>query len=137
MSGCAPEPVCALRNTPATKQDFLPCPVRSLATVLSYPASHISVGPVILFFFNLFLRLSSVLFHGAFPTKILYIFIFHAYYTPCQCHFAVFNHRYVIRRWAQWPRCLRRRSTAARLLRLRVQIPPGAWIFFCLLCVFR
>ena len=27
---------------------------------------------------------------------------------------------------AQWPRGLRRRSSAARLLRLWVQIPPGA-----------
>jgi len=33
---------------------------------------------------------------------------------------------------SQWPRGLRRRSAAARLLRLWVRIPPGAWIFvFC------
>ena len=31
----------------------------------------------------------------------------------------------------QWPRGLRRRSTAARLLRLWVRIPPGAWMFVC------
>ena len=30
---------------------------------------------------------------------------------------------------SQWPRGLRRRSTAARLLRLWVRIPPGAWMF--------
>ena len=30
---------------------------------------------------------------------------------------------------SQWPRGLRRRSTAARLLRLWVRIPPGAWVF--------
>jgi hypothetical protein len=29
----------------------------------------------------------------------------------------------------QWPRGLRRRSSAARLLRLWVRIPPGAWMF--------
>ena len=29
---------------------------------------------------------------------------------------------------SQWPRVLRRRSTAARLLRLWVRIPPGAWM---------
>jgi len=29
----------------------------------------------------------------------------------------------------QWPRCLERRSTAARLLGLRVLIPPAAWMF--------
>ena len=30
---------------------------------------------------------------------------------------------------SQWPRGLRRRSSAARLLRLWVRIPPGAWMF--------
>ena len=34
----------------------------------------------------------------------------------------------------QWPRGLRRSSTADRLLRLRVRVPPGAWVFVC--CVF-
>jgi hypothetical protein len=32
---------------------------------------------------------------------------------------------------SQWPRGLRRRSTAARLLRSWVRIPPEAWIFVC------
>ena len=35
---------------------------------------------------------------------------------------------------SQWPRGLRRRSTAARLLRLWVRIPPGAWMFICCEC---
>ena len=35
---------------------------------------------------------------------------------------------------SQWPRGLRRRSLAARLLRLWVRIPPGAWIFVCCEC---
>ena len=35
---------------------------------------------------------------------------------------------------SQWPRGLRRRSSAARLLRLWVQIPPGAWMFVCCEC---
>ena len=34
----------------------------------------------------------------------------------------------------QWPRSLRRRSTAARPLRLWVWIPPGAWMFVCCEC---
>ena len=34
----------------------------------------------------------------------------------------------------QWPRALRRRSSAARLLRLWVRIPPGAWMFVCCEC---
>ena len=35
---------------------------------------------------------------------------------------------------SQWPRGLRRRSTAARLLRLWVRIPPGSWMFVCCEC---
>ena len=35
---------------------------------------------------------------------------------------------------SQWPRGLRRRSSAARLLRLWVRIPPGAWMFVCCDC---
>ena len=35
---------------------------------------------------------------------------------------------------SQWPRGLRRRSAAARLLRLCVRIPPGAWMFVCCEC---
>ena len=36
--------------------------------------------------------------------------------------------------WSQWPRVLRRRSTAARLLRLWVRMPPGAWMSVCCDC---
>ena len=37
---------------------------------------------------------------------------------------------------SQWPRGLRRRSAAARLLRLWVRIPPGAWIaVYCECCL--
>ena len=35
---------------------------------------------------------------------------------------------------SQWPRGLRHRSSAARLLRLWVRIPPEAWLFFCCEC---
>ena len=35
---------------------------------------------------------------------------------------------------SQWPRGLRRRSSAARLLRLWVRIPPGTWMFVCCEC---
>jgi hypothetical protein len=34
-------------------------------------------------------------------------------------------------RRSQWPRDLRCRSSAARLLALWVRIPPGTWIFVC------
>ena len=36
--------------------------------------------------------------------------------------------------WSQWTRGLRRRSAAARLLRLWVRIPPGTWMFVCCEC---
>ena len=35
---------------------------------------------------------------------------------------------------SQWPRGLRRRSAAARLLRSWVRIPPWAWMFVCCEC---
>ena len=35
---------------------------------------------------------------------------------------------------SRWPRGLRHRSTAARLLRLWVRIPPGALMFICCEC---
>jgi len=35
---------------------------------------------------------------------------------------------------SQWPRGLGRRSTAARLLRSWVRIPPRAWMFVCCEC---
>jgi len=35
---------------------------------------------------------------------------------------------------SQWPRDLRRRSVAARLLRSWVRILPGAWMFVCYEC---
>jgi len=50
------------------------------------------------------------------------IFFFKLYFNifrPCQ---------------SQWPRGLRRRSAAARLLRLWVRTPPGAWMSVCCEC---
>jgi hypothetical protein len=35
---------------------------------------------------------------------------------------------------SQWPRGLRRRSAAVRLLRSLVWIPPGTWMFVCCEC---
>ena len=35
---------------------------------------------------------------------------------------------------SQWPSGLRRRSSAANLLRLWVRIPPGSWMFVCCEC---
>jgi hypothetical protein len=47
--------------------------------------------------------------------------------------FSIFSCYICIRR-SQWPRCLRRRSSAARLLRSWVRIPAGAWMFVCCEC---
>ena len=45
----------------------------------------------------------------------------------------IYKHTIRISR-SQWPSGLRRRSAAARLLRLWVRIPPGAWMFVCCEC---
>ena len=46
----------------------------------------------------------------------------------------LFNKSNIFRSRFQWPRGLRRRSGAARLLRLWVRIPPEAWMFVCSEC---
>ena len=38
---------------------------------------------------------------------------------------------------SQWPRGLRRRSAAARVLRSWVRIPPGEWMFVCCVVCFQ
>jgi hypothetical protein len=49
--------------------------------------------------------------------------------------FHLVRYKYLIQECrSQWPRDLRRRSVAVYLLRLRVRIPPGAWIFVCCEC---
>jgi hypothetical protein len=51
----------------------------------------------------------------------------------CKGNYNYFNLITNIRR-SQWPCGLRRRSSAARLLRLWVRLPPGAWMFVCCEC---
>ena len=51
-----------------------------------------------------------------------------------QFQFMRFQIRIFLRSRSQWPRGLRRRSAATRLLRLWVRIPPGAWMFVCCEC---
>ena len=46
---------------------------------------------------------------------------------------AIMCHKKANRR-SQWPRGIRRRSTAAHLLRSWVRIPPGAWMSLCCEC---
>ena len=45
-------------------------------------------------------------------------------------------YKYLLTSWcrSQWPRGLRQRSAAARLLGSWVRIPPGAWMFVCCEC---
>jgi hypothetical protein len=50
------------------------------------------------------------------------------YFVRCWCF------KYGITGQSHWPRGLRRRSAAARLLRSRVRIPPGAWMSVCCEC---
>jgi len=63
--------------------------------------------------------------------------IFISFCTYIVCRFTaylIFVQRNAWCRRSQWPRGLRRRSAAARLLRLWVRIPPGAWMFVCCVC---
>ena len=46
----------------------------------------------------------------------------------------ILTHQLLIICRSQWPRGLRRRSTAARPLRSWVRILPGAWMFVCYEC---
>ena len=50
-----------------------------------------------------------------------------------QIHFFIRNSLFhsIIMCRSQWPRGLRCRSSAARLLRLLVRIPTGSWMFVC------
>ena len=52
---------------------------------------------------------------------------------PIQLAFLLFIVCRIFRR-SQWPSGLRRGSTAACLLGLRIWIPPGAWMFVCCEC---
>ena len=61
-----------------------------------------------------------------------------AYNNTCICvcvcvYIYIYIYIYICCR-SQWPRGLSRRSTAARLLRLWVRIPPRAWMFVCCEC---
>ena len=56
----------------------------------------------------------------------LYIYIYTYIYIHIYIHTSICRY--------QWPRGLRRRSSAARLLRLWVRIPPEAWMFVCCEC---
>ena len=62
--------------------------------------------------------------------------ILHSFHMRCPLYaVSIYILSYNFYLWLfQWPRGLRRRSSAARLLRLWVLIPPGAWMFFCCEC---
>ena len=47
---------------------------------------------------------------------------------------SIISTQYSLIRRSQWSRGLRLRSAVIRLLRLWVQIPPGAWVFVCYEC---
>ena len=58
----------------------------------------------------------------------MYYYYYYYYYYYCYFTTTIPAYR------SQWPRSLRRRSAAARLLRLWVRIPPRAWMSFCCEC---
>jgi len=58
----------------------------------------------------------------------------HTMYFFCTVHYNLIIQHKPMKCWYQWPHGLKRRSAAARLLRLWVRIPPGAWMSVCREC---
>jgi hypothetical protein len=64
-----------------------------------------------------------------------------SYMSPATCRFNVYSNNFKSKWeigecrpcscWSQWPRGLRRKCAATRLLRSWVRIPTGAWMFVC------
>jgi hypothetical protein len=63
----------------------------------------------------------------------VYIYMY-IYMCVCIYIYIIFAHIFIDICWSQWPRGLRCRSAAARLLKSWVQISLGAWMFFCCEC---
>ena len=63
---------------------------------------------------------------------IIYILIYISMYMYVYIY--IYIYIYINTRRSQCPRVLRRRSAAARLIRLWVRIPPGTWMFVCCEC---
>jgi len=55
-------------------------------------------------------------------------------YVVQNVYIVICNGHIIINCRSQWPRVLRRRSSAARLLRSWVRILPGVWMFVCCEC---
>jgi hypothetical protein len=67
-----------------------------------------------------------------------YMIAFYNHFVRCLLHSRRLIYKYTtgytIPSRSQWPRGLRRKSVAVRMLRSWVQIPPRAWIFVCCDC---
>jgi hypothetical protein len=94
-------------------------------------------GPTNVKFSHIKLTLSSLL--------VVYIALYAIkHYIGCSDHISYRKPKITVNklnRWgkrgsrrSQWPRGLRRRSAAARQLRLWVRIPPQVWMFVCCVC---
>ena len=66
--------------------------------------------------------------HSNLPNSVSFMKVREYLYYVCYAHVYYF---YIDIRRSQWPRGLRRGSAAARLLGLRVWIPPGTWMSVC------
>jgi hypothetical protein len=64
-------------------------------------------------------------------TQIIIIIIIIIYSCVRRSTYLILFYQCTLKRRSQWPRGLRRRSTAARLLRSQVRIPRRAWMFVC------
>ena len=107
-------------------------------TTLHYPVSHTSHGVSALHLFRPHGMQSAVCTlpsHNIYKSKNCQLWKFNVtYYNTLYCNAAICGRQLHVFCRSQWPRGLRRRSLAARLLRLWVRIPPGAWMFVCCEC---
>ena len=118
---CSTEPTTCLYSEPDQSGPIPPFHFLKSRVLLSSQIRHV---------------LSSGLLTSGLPTDILHAPLLSAIYTHVPfllCYFIIcslctYNSR------SQWSRGLRRRSTAARLLRSWVRIPLGGWMFVCCEC---
>jgi len=99
----------------------------------SPPFHLVCLRSVSLLHYCLYLRLPISFFPLGVPINTSRAFLFSPIGVP-PLSFRWFHNPNSILCRSEWPRGLRRRSAAARLLRLWVRIPSGAWVFICCEC---
>ena len=106
------------------------CPEPDKSSPFPHPTSWRSI---LILSSHLRLGLPSGLFPSGFPTETLHATLLPPYVPHAPPISLIWSCDQIGGR-SQWPRGQRRRSAAARLLRLWVRIPPEAWMSVCCDC---